>query len=1833
MYRSGILVEIEGVEGQIRVLSLEEHNDREHKTKSRRSPKGSSAKGENTDRPQSTPPLVHDPGGHSSDQPSAGRDDHETLPHLPTTIDLAQSFLETEPAKERAQIQNALAKSRYLHDSQISEAGDDDLSAGIGTGISLPGFVADFLKGVGDRLQLRVKNVQLDLAMKVENPSGVLGTSAASAKWELVIFRLSIEDVEIEGVTSETTVRDHVESGDASSSTNKSRETSGYRRISLHNLQGMLLSDASLFGILSQYSGPASPVVTNSGAFQNTASNLQHSSNRLHSISTSSSAGIDMEASGSSSSLRGSPASSSKHERSMFESIIEPFDESTHEGNEPAIHDLTISAYESSLVGSQYQDIFPEEYLLAQVATTTRGQNIEDSDTLPTPTRYSSFVYPGAESLSKSTLSPHSSSVSDHFADSTSPATIATHTMPDLFSSSHSTLAESPLHAYASPGEGSINYRPNIDVSINEVQTARGSASPIETSPDDSQSSGTCNLTSPPKEDLTQSKIFSHEEAESMYMSAISHKSGTVTGDQFLPGVWDVSSSESDGQMGHIRRDTLDTIAQADVSKIISSSSTGSGGDLPSSHMLSPSETVRTEHASPKQTFGEVEKQTFEESDESNSWKHGSGTSQGSDTSLPKSEVSTRIIKQFISIDVATIELPQAASTSKHNGQNSHNRSDVCGRESAYPEIPGGLSDSGYHQHVVHASSETPRNSSNAQLSAGAQPEPEIKMVTNECGSTSSLRIGKISMSGDLGLMRLSIMALQTFQNSKVPRYKSGSDHAISETTFQRMILTVENVSCRFVDILRGKSEADSQATNDLGALPVSEQEPLFITRLDNVNIEYSTSGEQARTELSLGTFEFGYATSCIISFDSSLKMRESTRDVLAPTTGDLTLTVVQRKKSMDVRLTTLPLHVSLDLARLDETFSWYGGLSTVLGLGSSMMSTVTVMDAKSKPTSVAKKKPRGVHFSQSEQDGLSDSVSDHEQHKVTVRIGGILFDLLGKVSSLRLESTAMKLVSREEGLGVQVDKLKFSGLYFRSRHDEPAITVQLLNTRLEYLSIPKEVDLARLLALLSPSRDKYELDDDILLDTLLRQRRQGGVVRITIDRAEGSISKLHELSQFGAIAEELSKLSTVAKYLPEDDRPGVLTLCLVRDIALQLQVNNEFGLAQLYSNNAEVAHVTLPPLMSLGVKTIHIQRQGEEELIGEASPLHSEFGAQSPMVMARLIGDEMEPTIKIKLWNMRIEYHVTTVIALLGLTDNVTDETIADMANSLATLTGRLGSDVKTPKLSSQSSSSSEKSSGLAKLMRFDIAIRDSIIGLNPRDMPSRGLFVLTNTTIIGTFPRKKDADLKGAFEIKKASLMVIDNIKNLTHAEDVKQDPLEGSNTQIQDLSNAGYVPVSYISAAKINLQIVSSGKDNERSVDLEIRDDLFVLESCADSTQTLLSILNGLKPAFPASQELKYRTEVVPIENMLASFSGDAYTTVVSNENGDDHPLEIDDGDMVDDELPQNLEYVSSFYNPDPAATSEDIANSMLEEDLDQLAAPPTIREIGDRRLLQSFQEQCEVAPGGEPLSFQDDHFGASSTVEGNAQKWNSDRNTYNLVSEVKIRGSPFQVRVRDVHIIWNLFDGYDWQHTRDTISQAVADVESKAVERLARNDKRRSLGPEEEHDSVIGDFLFNSIYIGVPANRDPRELTRQINRNLDDLVSETGSYATSTTVSGSPSRQSYLPKPERKKLRLHRSKRHKLTFELRGVSLDMVVFSPGFGETTSSIDIRVRELEIFDHVPTSTWKKFATYMHDAGERESGTSMIHVEILNVKPVPELAASEIILKVTVDILTRDLN
>ena len=592
-------------------------------------------------------------------------------------------------------------------------------------------------------------------------------------------------------------------------------------------------------------------------------------------------------------------------------------------------------------------------------------------------------------------------------------------------------------------------------------------------------------------------------------------------------------------------------------------------------------------------------------------------------------------------------------------------------------------------------------------------------------------------------------------------------------------------------------------------------------------------------------------------------------------------------------------------------------------------------------------------------------------------------------------------------------------------------------------------------------------------------------------------------------------------------------------------------------------------------------------------------------MIMARIVGDEMEPVVKVKLFNFCVEYYVTTIMAALGISeDGTTNDIAVGLASSVATITG--ASSPKT--LSRQASDTSSLPAVPQKPLHLDVLFRSCALGLNPRELSSKALFVLTDAHFLGKQAKK---DYVVTVELRKASVLAIDDISRIS---DREVPPAAATNVslgqrQLIELGEQGYVSLSSISAAKVLVNISSHGKEDPQLIDIEFKNELFVLESCADSTQTLIAVLNGLQPPSPPSTAQKYRT-VVPLQEMMESFTGDAFAAPegVIDENF------MDTADLVADEVTTNLEFVGSFCNPESLPTDEDLGDSMLEEDdLDAVAPSPHTRKRGGPTLLESFQEQYEVAETENDFDFDDNYFKDSeSEYKGKARKWDSRKNQYHLTNEFKSPNAPLKVRVRDMNIVWNLFDGYDWPRTRSVISQAVDDVEARAEER-----RQRAREEEEDDDFVEQDFLFNSVWIGVPIKDEKGALAKQINHDIDDLVSETGSYATSTATrsTGATVRPRSSTKSRRRTLKLERSKNKKIAFQLSGVAVDMIVYPDNTGETQNSLNVRVHEFEIYDHVPSSTWRKFVTSLTDPNQREVSRAMIDLEVLTVRPVTELS------------------
>ncbi|EAW06946.1 putative autophagy regulatory protein Atg2 [Aspergillus clavatus NRRL 1] len=1735
IYSSGIICEASGIDVHLRLPPEESSR--------------ATKEGEQPHR-KSLEAVQHDPSG-----------DHI----LPTPADLAQSFLEAEPKEEKDELQAAItSRSQVLHCTATS-LNDDEEELGLGDeGVSLPSFVAAFLKGVGERLQVKVDNVSIRVDMETKQDGPV--KREPEDKPDVVTGLLTVREITVGAVSSA-----------ASGKPDEILPCRRNRPISIFDIDVALISEPIVFSNYSRFAPPSSPTTPMQPRASEPASRVPSPSPldtpdtesvlamtrstifeppEKHPVDETEEPAVGgMEESAYTSDGRFSDADTDEENRSG----------SYLEDSQPFLGDDKLfdnPAYLDSVLDAQFQDgdVEPPEDLLSfhEQPASSSGTPRSQTPELHTSSR---FEGSGSETDRAARLSQHGQGSFNNgsFRD-THHSRDATPSVSQLVSHDRSAEA-SHLRAESERQSSSHVFGPPSDA---------GSLS--------SSDSANCG-------ELAESKLFSREEAQSMYMSAISQGSDRSFMPN-IPGAWDSPEST------FVRRVNTHTRL----------------ADAASPSRVQEDETsVSTPKLTAREQSDASTPQPFNEQDKSFSQPIESAAPQSSPTLGRFSDVA----KRFLNIDRVSILIPvdfDENSTESPSSSDNKGSGTPAGVPSPESDM---LSSTMYASARLRSDSLiSPTSFEGPQLRSPPRQtnKADQNFVSGHRADEIVVEVSSIDIQFDNAIgwlvAKVGPRLLRAFSGDgkDIPVASNAPEPVQARHSLR---LALNSFCIKYLDHIPGQTFAPGDAASHLpSSFSLSHEDIILRLAASGLNARFLAEKNTTKFGVEISKFAFGLASDDLISFNESLKMRESTRDLLSPLHGDISLSLTKSPDSASLNISTLPLQLDLNVQRLEEVLGRVGGLSTILEVGNSISSVSSGKSVKKEPP----RRARGVHFENSPPPG--DAVQNESQPwKVNARLGGIVLDVAGDTHYIRLKTTAVKVVSRFEGIGVQIDKAKLSGpIPLDESKDAPA-KVNLTNIRVEFLHTPKEPDLDRLLAIITPSKDKYDEDDDIMLDTLFRQRRQGSVLRTTVAGAYINISRTRDLDSLSQLGEELGRLSSVTKYLPEDDRPGILTLTLIRELEAQVDIGGTIGTLAAHVRNAEAAYISMPSLIAAQLGAITLVRNGSEELVGEALPLGIGQGQSQghlPVLMARYIADEMDPTIKIKSHNLRVEYTVPAIVALLGLSEEMTPgDVAANMANSLASI----AQSQHLQRVPSNSSAGSETRQAPSKSSRLAIALRDCVIGLNPRGAAAKGLIVLTNAKFSAAISDQGSSE--AMLDLKKASIMIIDDVKNVGLTENLRRgrSTIPQSN-QVQSFIDLGFVPVSSISSAMATVKLTAPDEDGTKAIDVELKDDLLILETCADSTQTLVTILNGLQPPTPPSVAVKYRTEVLPLEDMLASFSGDAFTMDSPHDQAGVSEVSVSAApDDAEPRIEDELEYVSDFYPVKPGTGRQGSnGESMSSESKD---------------LLDSFHSQYYVSSSVSDLDFREDHFAQPSAVGGTAHRWDSTQNTYGLSDDSKIQKSPLRIRVRDAHVIWNLFDGYDWQRTRDTISKAVKDVEKKATERRARAGSRAPDFDEEE-ESVIGDCLFNSIYIGIPANKDPRDLRNDINRNIDDLVSETGSYATTTTVTGATIRQGQSPSIRGKKLRLSRSKYHKMTFELKGICADLVVFPPGSDETQSSLDVRVRDLEIFDHVPTSTWKKFATYMQEAGERESGASMVHLEILTVRPVPELAASEIVLKAT---------
>jgi autophagy-related protein 2 len=1771
-----IIIEVDGVQVHAKLAEDAESTISKHPKDSPRSPQARTRPRSplRRRRKSSPPPSV----GNDSDASSESDDEHTHM-----VDDLAQSFIREEPDEVIRELKDALnSQSEYLQESVSSNDDGDEESTGMGAPLALPVYLRNILNTALDRMQIIASNI--DITVEDQLPTEP-SNAASETEVSFASLNFHVDRIAIDSVTAQDPRVDVTSATPAEDPTSKL----GKRRMRVENICSRLISDADNLTSMSRVSRPSSPVDTRSEASFSQKSRSEPSASQVSTKDDSANVvlpeedNISMQASIPDLRAEMVPDPVQHHSgRGRLESSILTTDEDRFA--DAALNDeLNQSIMRDSPTESRQfpppQDmsassiLYDDEGLLDYAMETNMfDSRLDEPSDTQIPTQQPEYW--GVDGASSSRVSQRSPLVSEA-------STSGLLTASALAKSVDSLYDDPPLEQPVL-SEQLASSTDNLDAAVHPVLEEQGSPAGSIHIP---YPSGL-----PEQEDLAESELSSHDDAESMYMSAMSAVPLGGSHRPAIPGGWDSPSS-------------LSQDAGSDTSAPIPESMVAGSILVPVLEADDGYDTPRP--GSPQSVFSSPHEQRKESFLKDAISEHG--------------EFQPKIAKQFLNVDELTVWFPLGLEEGQTKAETAEPmpessgldfRPPNLGEDSIFQEMPGSFSN--------YAHSKSSRRKGSIDVSEYTKKRSSLKSARTDKGpnvpkkrpsATISIEVGSVVGHIDFSTGRIMFQMVDRLLKVLTGEADSAktepkTQDAPAPDSQSSIDLSVKHVNIAWLERLMTESVVAGSLSR--AALDINPLDAIVKIDLSYIQVTSQNAVQGPRAKLQVGKFVLSCLDQDVILFHSpKAKSRRSISNLPEEQQNDIEIDFEQGKDRR-VTIVTRPVKVVFDLQKLDDALSSFGGFSGILELGSSISSNNTV---SSPVVSPSLPRPRGVHFG----DHLPPPppTSSSSMPKIHVQFGDVSFTLRGKSCAVQLQTTSVRLAVRKGGIRFKVSDVMLSGPYVGASQVGASLMVEIRGTTVNFLFAPEEVDLSRLISMITPSKDPYENDEDILIETLLRQRRKGSVLRAEVASVGIRVSDFAQLQTFEALGAELARLSKVTKYLPDDDRPGLLILAAVHEFDASFVVNERLGDVSISLYNASLAHVGVPALFAVEVGEASVAR-GKEVLIHEVVKLRPQD--QLPMIMVRMVGDEMEPVIKAKLFNLCAEYHVSTVMAALGISEDGTVDDIAHgLASSVATITG-----ASSPKsLSRQSSESETPPSATAKPFHINLLLRSCALGLNPRKILSKALFVLTDAHFAGK-QIKKD-ELSVVVELRRASVHAIDDIARFEEEREPSAVPTSsGENRQLADLRESGYVSLSSISAAKVLVHVAGDGKDQPQEIDVEFKNELFVLESCADSTQTLIAILNGLQPPSPPSSAEQYRT-VVPLQQMMESFSGDA---MASPENIGAENFE-DDADFVADEVPSNLEFVGSFYNQESLPSEEDLGDSMLgEDDLGVLAPAPVTRQRGERVLLESFQEQYEVAEGEQDFDFDEGYFKDSdSDHKGHARKWDSTKNQYQLSNEFKVANAPLKVRVRDMNIIWNLFDGYDWPTTRGVIAQAVEDVEARAEER-----RRKPRDEEDDEDFIEEDFLFNSVWIGVPIKDEKGALAKRINHDIDDLVSETGSYATSTATrsTGATIRPRSATK-SRRRLKLERSKHRKIAFQINGVAVDLVLFPPNSGETQNSINVRLQEFEIYDHLPSSTWRKFVTSLIPPSQREMGRPMINLELLTVKPVTELAASELVIRVTV--------
>ncbi|KAF8910987.1 hypothetical protein CPB84DRAFT_1821154 [Gymnopilus junonius] len=413
------------------------------------------------------------------------------------------------------------------------------------------------------------------------------------------------------------------------------------------------------------------------------------------------------------------------------------------------------------------------------------------------------------------------------------------------------------------------------------------------------------------------------------------------------------------------------------------------------------------------------------------------------------------------------------------------------------------------------------------------------------------------------------------------------------------------------------------------------------------------------------------------------------------------------------------------------------------------------------------------------------------------------------------------------------------------------------------------------------------------------------------------------------------------------------------------------------------------------------------------------------------------------------------------------------------------------------------------------------------------------------------------------------------------------------------AGYALLTEVS--DLDMDIVKQ-VDQNPSLKVIISRIILRLHLCADTLGAVTNFFGDFSSLFKNPDEVPSKSARGPeVINQRPSEEGSSLISSVEDLAFKKVPEVGPAPDMIYDDLPSNLDYLDESFG---AAAG---LRELRDDDLDEFDAhevetgsnddPNIVSKVGGETIKVFEPQGLEVVENYFMSIPPDTSRGLSYT------------------------GKPdLSVQILDGNFTLFLYDGYDWVKTRKIIEEEVKEMRK----RLAKI--RQLVATGQMQDATVEDtsaLLFNSVYIGLDQDEDilgePAALIAAIDEELKEDL-ETASQS---------SWQSLRPpsngKPRVRPTRLHgkrltRPKAPSMEFCLQGLQMEFDKYQVD-DPLVSRTFLTVRDLEILDHIKTSTWKKFLTELRSDSRgnvRETESNMVRIELHGVRPVPGHSSEE---------------